>query len=1637
MSDEYLLSMAPYRPLDASSTPTSNSPSPPSSHQASQYPPDRTRPLSSRGTSLDVTSPPSELSRHISGTSSHSSAQSSPPVPGVLWSLAPQLELIGSESRPGPEDAEGSTRRWSFRSRKANQLQPYKFDRLQYKQQLRGNPDAVVTALSPHRQRPSPGSTMDQDFIANDDEENTQETGELSGLTITGEEESQSQSRDSHHPRRRISSSRDTPPGQPPPQWYLDGMKEISDTDNDGDVVEYLAGRSRKKQAAIPTNNNDYVSANQEESDDQPRRRRKRRPKPPPWFRHVAKPRSRSPDPPLPNSRNSRGRSMEGVRTPSPDFGFPSPSSLSDDHSGSIPPQPSPRRRRRASTSAEPSEPSETDQEMALSKKQLRALRRILPAGMIQKQLHQPPPPRRSRSTTAPPPPEGSPSSSKVIPWRARTRRVNRGAGSSYVIKGDSESSDERRSVISVSSSVRSISDVEELRSRTFPGVLDLPLNSSDESNVSDLEDASVDDADIGAWIHRKPVNLRPDYGDFGEAEEGDLIDRMLSRTIVSRRRTKKPTKNATLDLPVVKRGHRKRKKPTNIYVGGFRPHDCSRQLRIPDLFGTGQVNKSTHDEVDRRTLAREGKMAHNMSNRAGNTDKGHPTENSTSSRNKKRPRIQTHQHHNFPTTTRIVTGRQHIGAMNLQLEEEPEYVPRQRPYSPDNPQQDTPTYSILEPTHYRAIHPSEFRVLPPNISFGPNTYLGRGWLRDLLAELSGQDTIAPPSFFVQEVELDSTMDVEDFAKVFVSTVDRLLATLQIGTAKLMIDWNEWQNTLHPLFRLFTWMVSGGYSITEPLRNDALERASRLATDLDAELERTSTMETKAFLLTARWVSFELLLRVHSASGSVPLRTLSTALVKHIFQSAFLKPAASAFPDPTVVETLDPSQQLFQVWICLFHTLDHLVRWFREPGGDGVVSPDLHPIWQLVRSAWESEKLSDLDASEKLWSSIFNLCAISQFSLLGISSEVPRLSACWDVVLLALRRIRLVTGQTDDPQIPRRRVIKRDQYIRLLFSRCFFLRKPWLWNLKDASALFGLLSDVFKNRKFSNLNGEASDFPSFVRHDDMSLLSEYRNSDTAFGLFLKLAVLAVKDMREIADDPSLPLKLRKLMSVLVPVGSVPFTKDTPPTSQELSMLYNRLSSIAIAIYLDPNTTNTNSRIAQARRYVAFKDADLSTRRACTRGMMHFAMITCRLQLPLSPTLEWMAEATDVLLDEYRAFPPNDTRLELKNRIVLMLQLLIGSLRRILECMGKKDPKVYPDPVFMEGPWVTRVFTTMTDIANLPTTGIEIQRLVQTFLNVRAAYMPKPRRPTIHAATEDSQESQDYFGMFDIDLNDPDLQAVLGDEVESPEAKEVVRKDKLLGEVVQKTVINGIFKLVMKRVADVPEGSSRELAHFDLDKWIDCWVGCAQIVVHNGLRAWPFYLALGDKSWERITDGPWRRRIGLRFMFMLLVLDPASYTSHKNNFFDVLFESLVTSEITMEHQYVSILFSIDGLQHPLVDGLTLQGGIDGDYLVTETDFKPLCLTVIIRATRNLSERIQQEGEMPELRGNNQVYIGHLLRMLSAMEDILQFLLSSKSRKTEGYTSFRDEVVSTLGAYPELVADGRLGQAIARVSRVGGS
>jgi hypothetical protein len=59
-------------------------------------------------------------------------------------------------------------------------------------------------------------------------------------------------------------------------------------------------------------------------------------------------------------------------------------------------------------------------------------------------------------------------------------------------------------------------------------------------------------------------------------------------------------------------------------------------------------------------------------------------------------------------------------------------------------------------------------------------------------------------------------------------------------------------------------------------------------------------------------------------------------------------------------------------------------------------------------------------------------------------------------------------------------------------------------------------------------------------------------------------------------------------------------------------------------------------------------------------------------------------------------------------------------------------------------------------------------------------MPKPRRPQVRNATD--EDSQDFYDQMDIDLNDPELLAVLGEKPESPEVKETQIKEKLASEV---------------------------------------------------------------------------------------------------------------------------------------------------------------------------------------------------------------------------------------------------------------
>ena len=690
-------------------------------------------------------------------------------------------------------------------------------------------------------------------------------------------------------------------------------------------------------------------------------------------------------------------------------------------------------------------------------------------------------------------------------------------------------------------------------------------------------------------------------------------------------------------------------------------------------------------------------------------------------------------------------------------------------------------------------VHP-----LPAGIAFPSTTYLGHGWLHELVNLLSGiHDVPSPPSCSMFDCYLHPDMSLADFSACLDGVSDRLRNLVLGGAGPADHEsCHQWQTFFHALSQHVSWFLAstqdGGHAA---IAADAESFARRLSSLLEEPIEILPDDETpNPLVLQALLFVLEVTIRLavdrkrrSELPDSPAVAASLKALIAKLWDFTF---GAAAVPLELTQEKLSkPSiaQQIAELWVCVLNLAN-----------DGTFQTSFLPagvtFWTTYLQVLQAQGLqasqTDLKTREAAWKSIFTLCALSQFSIHGNSSMTPRLPPSWQTIVAILERAPLSKDEKADEKLTRRVIHKRDEYVRVLVCRCLWLNLKWHWRLdvEDAGLVFNRLNDVFKSRHFASLADEQSDFPAFLRHYNLGLLRSKNRSDTAFTLFLKMVVRAADDARKhdakFAESKSIPVALKKILSLAVPVGSVSFTKARPPTSHELSTLYNRFSAISVAIYLEPTEVNVKYRVNVVRRSVNFKDADDETRRACIRGSMHLAILLRHLDLPLTGILAWLEEMTNILIDEYQTSdasrgPPGEPRL--KSGTVLSIQLLLGSIRRILE-VSSMDPEQkthqYPDPALLQGgrtlimhimvallttrtiAWVLRVFSTTTNLSTIPSTGEEIRRLVQAFLDARGRVIPKRRRQQ-RAAAEDSQESQDYFGEDILDYNDPDLQIALG------------------------------------------------------------------------------------------------------------------------------------------------------------------------------------------------------------------------------------------------------------------------------------
>jgi len=153
----------------------------------------------------------------------------------------PTDTLIEVSDAPIPEDTEPHLVRYSLRRRDPRQLNPYVYDKLMYKQQMRSNPDAIVKFRSPRRK--SHGQPEEEDTqLAYCPPDNPDEDGDYVE-TIP-------------KPRRGTSSTGpDHVDEAPDIGWLPEALRPLSSSDEDNDEIRKLAKKARREREKTEANN--------------------------------------------------------------------------------------------------------------------------------------------------------------------------------------------------------------------------------------------------------------------------------------------------------------------------------------------------------------------------------------------------------------------------------------------------------------------------------------------------------------------------------------------------------------------------------------------------------------------------------------------------------------------------------------------------------------------------------------------------------------------------------------------------------------------------------------------------------------------------------------------------------------------------------------------------------------------------------------------------------------------------------------------------------------------------------------------------------------------------------------------------------------------------------------------------------------------------------------------------------------------------------------------------------------------------------------------------------------------------------------------------------------------------------------
>ncbi|ESK97673.1 hypothetical protein Moror_17446 [Moniliophthora roreri MCA 2997] len=933
----------------------------------------------------------------------------------------------------------------------------------------------------------------------------------------------------------------------------------------------------------------------------------------------------------------------------------------------------------------------------------------------------------------------------------------------------------------------------------------------------------------------------------------------------------------------------------------------------------------------------------------------------------------------------------------------------------PPPPHEQAAAVSRPEPIKDNKEEPqTQSHLLKPGIHFGKATYTGSGMLYKLLDPKERLNvSVQRHSGF--GFDIDPLIACETLKEMLPRVCDGVLAFMSdlpdVDCDQSQKEWNDMLGNVCLLFSKH--MSQEDEDGQQKLKIIAYEQVRKVITRLESDDYSKSFVDLAS--LNVCWFAVELVIRagyieptVTSGSDSdaeLLFRAMSlvtqlvfarglTRIVEHI------RYCQQPMDDTSSGEESSVLTRSAELLVCLIHVSLSPTT----PCNTGRV------FWKIVEDVLQSQTsgLKPLEVSETTWSTIFSVCALSQFSSIGMRTGTVRLSAAWSVVHFGLRRICLKADEKDDQKLAESTLRKRDRYIALLIRRCFLLTCRWHWRLEDAMEIITTLSDVFRSRKFANLRHERAEFPTFLRIQDWEICSQYNQRDAAFELFLKMVVQMSKQM---PDGPQRGARIKKLCSLIQPV-SVMLTSMKAPGYQALSMLYNRVAILSVAIHLEPQ--NYAGRIKHAKEQVDFKASHKNLRTAYIRSLMYFSEQMVLARLPMEDVFGWLGGLADTLNEELSAKLP-----ESRKRVVAMSsQMLIGMARHIIPAYGVVGQ--YPDPTIFEK---LAGLIKNSALSEYPATTSLVVGLMDSYMNVRAKVVPAPQFPHVQPAAVESEESQEtQYDFDDMDYNDPALLAALdGDNHQQDPAEtsalsfsDYHSKDAALPRPLYQinVTLYGHFCSALN-VFKKPAVSSTDLER--VDGCMEAWLLCASMLIQvKHTKKWDFYLGLSP--WNVIEDVRWRRRTRIHVMYTVLKLDPVSYTGCSQVFVEALFWALVPDEPTIEHKFISLLLSLDGLKHALLQGLAVERSeSNADYAITAIDLQAKRVSFIRCLFRNVNRALLNED--PE----GKDYVEWCIALLETTHTMY---LAQVSEKREGYRDLCIQICDLLSEQPRLRGQSRM-------------